>query len=560
MEHFEAAVRERKWTGAAPAFWIAPRTPVDRLRDAAVQAGLQEAPATRVVSLHPSVVSGSAEHAHVERTLEAAGVRITEKHANAFEDVIVVQVPGGAAGAAASDAVAQIAGVRAVAPRGVPRPTALSAGSTGGDALIFAGSDQCSAADAARGATRLDSLPFDARTLANDASGTLVVVWDFAPEIDAAQIGDELTARAGGRIVLYNLGASSQRAWHGSSVASVCCGASAGVARGAALALVSMGTVPSSDLSVIAALLRAHKGPAVVNMSFTIEYTVDTAADRAAVRSEMQALDAFVRTLKAENPRVAFVVAAGNDARDVCSVADVSSGGTGETVMQWPQQRFGAWADSPYLFIGATAAGSAGGRVTQTLATYSNRGACVSALAPGGWWCAYRALAASSGSPSGSVPAPFQVTQGTSFASPATAGLLALVLAARPQASAAEAAQALLANARVAQGVPAGTTTALVALPADAAAAPATAAPTVAPTATATDSQAATQAGTQAATIQAGGGGLPDPSTLEPRASLVAPPGAQAQTAADWLSLVVPVFCVLLLVLSFFFFSQPTWG
>jgi hypothetical protein len=444
----------------------------------------------------------------------------------------------------------------------------------GGDSLIFSSSDACTAADAARGATRLDSLPFDANTLANLGSGVLVVVWDFAPEIEEKQLGGELSSRPGGKTTLYNLTAATQRMWHGSSVASVCCGASAGVAKSATLVLVSLGSDVTSDLSVIASLLRAHKGPAVVNMSFSVEYMVDTeaadggAADRTAIRKLMAALDAFVAQLQKENPRVAFVVAAGNESRDVCSVADVTS--NGQTMMQWPQQRFGATI-SPYLFIGATVTGVAGGKVTQTLAAYSNYGSCVSALAPGGWWCAYRAL------PQTWSP-PFQVTQGTSFASPATSGLLALVLAARPTASAADAARELLTGTRRAQGVPTGTTSALVTLPEDVfgplsptpvttqgattQAATTQAATTQGATTQAATTQAATTQGattqaatkqgatTQAATTQLPSPVLPSPDDLAPRPSLAAPPQAVAESRVSYALIAL----ALMLALLFLFF------
>jgi hypothetical protein len=275
-----------------------------------------------------------------------------------------------------------------------------------------------------------------------------------------------------------------------------------------------------------------------------------------------------VAQLQKENPRVAFVVAAGNESRDVCSVADVTS--NGQIMMQWPQQRFGATI-SPYLFIGATVTGVAGGKVTQTLAAYSNYGSCVSALAPGGWWCAYRAL------PQTWSP-PFQVTQGTSFASPATSGLLALVLAARPTASAADAARELLTGTRRAQGVPTGTTSALVTLPEDVfgplSPTPVTtqgattqgattqaattqgattqAATTQAATTQGATTQAATTQGatTQAATTQLPSPVLPSPDDLAPRPSLAAPPQAVAESRVSYALIAL----ALMLALLFLFF------
>jgi hypothetical protein len=517
----------------------------------AVRGQAVPAPVIRTVTLDPSIASGSTEHARVERALEAAGMRIVQKDANAFQDSLTVEIAPDVSEAVAAR-VARVEGVHAVAPQGRARPVSVPADSAGGRSLVFSYNEACTAADAARGATRLDSLPFDAETLANSGGGVLVVVWDFAPEVGEAQLHGELSARPGGKTTVYNLTASTQRMSHGSSVASTCCGASAGVAKAATLVLVSVGNDPSSDLSVIAALLRAHRGPAVVNMSFSTEYAVNTAAsdggaaDRAGIRRHMAALDAIVVQLQRENPRVAFVVAAGNESRDVCSVADVTS--DGKTTMQWPQQRFGA-TSSPYLFVGATVARASGGRVTQALATYSNRGSCVNALAPGGWWCVYHALP-----PAGSPP-PFQLTQGTSFASPAMAGLLALVLAARPAASAAEAAQALLAGSRRAQDVPAGTTSVLVSLPGDAfgpapeqpaPGQPAPEQPAQGPPAQGVPAQGAPAPGPPAQTPP---GKLPTPDELAPRENLAPPPAAVAQErAGNAMAALAALFVLLCLV------------
>lgn len=563
-ERFAEAVQERRWEGP-PAYWREKPSAFGSVINAArfvasaVRGRAVPEPVIRTVTLDPSIASGTAEHARVERSLEAAGMRIVQKNANAFQDSLTVEISPEAIEAVTTH-VSRVDGVHAVAPPGVPKPVSLPAGSAGGDSLVFLYNEACTAAGAARGATRLDSLPFDAKTLANLGSGVLVIVWDFAPEIDEARLDGELSVRPGGKTTLYNLTASTQRMSHGSSVASTCCGASAGVAKSATLVLVSLGNNPSSDLSVIAALLRAHRGPAVVNMSFSIEFEVNTAAsdggaaDRTAIRRQMAALDAFVVQLQKENTRVAFVVAAGNESRDVCSVADVTS--DGKTVMQWPQQRFGA-TSSPYVFVGATVTGVSGGRVTQALAGYSNRGSCVNALAPGGWWCVYHAL------PSAASPPPFQLTQGTSFASPAVAGLLALVLAARPTASAAEAAQALLAGSRRAQNVPPGTTNVLATLPEDAfGPAPAQAASKQAASTQAASTQAAQMtngnlptpdelASMQAVSTRAAQGTtgkLPTPDELAPRETLAPPPGAAAEKGVSYALAALMLFAFLCLI------------
>lgn len=456
------AERREKWTGPPTSWRATPESLLQRSMrsigskvSALVSGTVPSVSAVRTVHLDPSIAINSEAYASLEQAVQATGARIIEKHSNAIQDILVVDAPVDAIAS-----ISDVAGVQSVAPRGKARPASVQAKSRGGDSLVFTGSDACTSNEAARGATKLDTLPFEVKSVLNDGTGTLVVVWDFAPDLDVTQWGDELVKRPGGKAVQYNLTSASPRGWHGSSVMSVCCGESAGPAKGASLAMVALGDTVSSDLTVINNLLDKWKGPAVVNMSFTVQYPVANDTDRTAIRSELNRFDTFVRAMKAKNPRLVFVVAAGNEARDVCDVADVP-GDNGTREIQWPQQRFGA-TTSPYVFVGATITGSNSGTVTQSLANYSNYGRCVSALAPGGWTCAYRALLASD------REAPFQVTQGTSFAAPATSGLLALVLAARPGSSGEDAANALLAGSRTVSGVPNGTSNALVSLPMDA--------------------------------------------------------------------------------------------
>ena len=519
--NYERLVAERreKWTGP-PTFWRpAPQSLLRSIGNkvsALVSGSVPSVSAVRTVHIDPSIAIDSEAYASIEQAVQATGARIIEKHSNAIQDILVVDAPVDAIAS-----ISDVAGVRSVAPRGKARPASVQAKSRGGDSLVFTASDACTSSEAARGATKLDTLPFEVKSVLNDGAGTLVVVWDFAPDLDATKWGDELVKRPGGRAIQYNLTSAAPRGWHGSSVMSVCCGANAGPAKGASLAMVALGETVSSDLTVISNLLDKWKGPAVVNMSFTVQYPVNNDADRTAIRAEMNRFDTFVRAMKAKNPRLVFVVAAGNESRDVCDVADVA-GDNGTREIQWPQQRFGA-TTSPYVFVGAAIASVNSGTVTHSLARYSNYGRCVGALAPGGWTCAYRALLASDNE------APFQVTQGTSFAAPATSGLLALVLAARPDSSGEDATEALLAGSRTVSGVPTGTSNTLVSLPMDAVPPP-------------SDGGITTVPPTEV---------LPDPSVLAPVARLSPPPSmplssSEASSYVPWIiAFVVLVLCML---------------
>ena len=182
-ERLAAAVQGRKarWQGP-PLFW--------KRDDGTVKAGARSvarglgaladpgaAPLEeRVVALDPD--AGQDAVAAAERALSAAGAEVLEKHSNAFEDTLVVR-----ASAETVEALRQLPGVRSVAPKPRLRPLAVSAVCSGGDALVFAREDSCSASDAARGATRLDVLPTDARAVLNDAAGALVIVTRRRPAL-----------------------------------------------------------------------------------------------------------------------------------------------------------------------------------------------------------------------------------------------------------------------------------------------------------------------------------------------------------------------------------------
>jgi hypothetical protein len=176
----------------------------------------------------------------------------------------------------------------------------------------------------------------------------------------------------------------------------------------------------------------------------------------------MDALDSFVASIIAEHKHpLLFVPAMGNESLDLCASESAPPNADGKLVVSWPQNR-GGRGPGPYLFVGATEAYASGGRVAQRFAPYSNFGSCVGLLAPGGRTCAWR-VESQNGGPR------FALTQGTSFAAPAVAGLLAMALAARPSGRGAEGAAAAVAalqgNQTAVADVPSGTPRAFAELP-----------------------------------------------------------------------------------------------
>jgi hypothetical protein len=552
--------RREKWRGP-PRFWLAPTEParapaplqaainaaaaatraVARTVGLAVPAWAAAeaaprqqppfwAPGQIVLALDPAIVAGSDEHAALERAAAAAGVRIAEKHSSALEDSLVVEPATDeprrpTSAPPPSELVAALAtlpGVRSAAPRPVPRALAVRAlaprGSAGENVIVFSGADttDCNAAAARRAATKADSLPVPLSLLRNAAPGTLIIVWDFVPDDGAERMGDDLARRAGGAPVWYQL-STGKRGWHGSSVASVCCGASGGLAGAARLAVVGLGPSLTSDLAVIREILRAFAGPAVINMSFSLEYAMASDAERAQVALACADLDAHVAALIAEFPRTVFVAAAGNENMQVCDRAGTL--GVSGALHSWPQYRAGADA-GPFLLVGATEAGAIGGlttlggtpSVSRALASYSNYGRCVSLLAQGGWCCAYRP--SDPGAPFDAADN-FKITHGTSVASPLVAALLVMQMAARggTGAQAVAALREAAENGTVSGGgsfplvaaLPGEQPNAFAVLPLDAVAVPA--------------------ADTGAA--EPGTGSLPDPSLVDPQPTLD-PPVAEA--------------------------------
>ncbi|KAF9165742.1 hypothetical protein DFQ26_009424 [Actinomortierella ambigua] len=177
---------------------------------------------------------------------------------------------------------------------------------------------------------------------------------------------------------------------HGTFVAGVCCGHVFGVAKKArVVSLKTLDNVGAGRLShVLAAVewvVQQHvskgKGAkSIINLSLGAEHNDPTNA----------------AILEAMRLGVHFSIAAGNDAKDACNFSPASVPGA--------------------LVVGAT-------DKDDTIASYSNRGPCVSIYAPGS-----NILSAWKGSPSAT-----HVQSGTSMSAPHVTGLMALLLAEGPE-------------------------------------------------------------------------------------------------------------------------------
>jgi hypothetical protein len=379
-----AAIRNRQasWTGP-PRFWMRDEnTATKAARAVASRVAAWADPATapvyeRVVSFYPDADEDAL--AAAQRLLANSGAVVLEKDSNEFGDALVVL-----ASQATLKALKEMPGVHTVTSRPELGLDNTEAGSPGGDALVFpaprTGSAPCSAADAARGATRLSVLPTEARAVLNDAEGVLVIVWDDPPS-EVAKLGEELTSRKGGAVKVYENSKQSMASGHGSSVASICCGESAGFAKGAALAIVTTQAKIKQELSVIRTLLRVHGGPAVVNMSFSIKFlwARGDAKQKEYSIAQAAALDDIVVSILEEHSQpLLFVTSAGNDALVRCGgVLQLPE--EGYEYVAWPSPRNVGGRDL-YLVVGATEVYEASGRVAQRMAEYSNFGSCVGAL------------------------------------------------------------------------------------------------------------------------------------------------------------------------------------
>lgn len=306
------------------------------------------------------------------------------------------------------------ADVLAVIPLPDYKPLAFNGEIRDEPAVFFQVGETCKDSQVASGASRVDVL--GGTTLSAKGNGALIIVWDFVPQNESAFEADEYTDRPGGRVKFYP-NATSAVDDHGAQCASVAAGRLSGIAPGAQLAVLGLGTSIPNDLGIIRSVAESFGGPTIVNMSFALEWRdVGDEEEKNSIFNFMDYLNYIVKDMREENPRLMFLVAAGNETQNMCETTEPLSFDTGSDVynksIAWPQ--FARGEETPFFQVGAT-------EVKQTnpkrkIAIYSNFGPCVRYFTHGGAVCAY--------SPSVKK---YLALQGTSFSTPVMAGIAAVL-------------------------------------------------------------------------------------------------------------------------------------
>lgn len=264
-------------------------------------------------------------------------------------------------------------------------------------------------------------------TINVNGKGTLIIVWDFIPQKSSSLSVSELTERDGGGIYFYPNN-SNAFASHGAQVASIAGGKSAGLAKGAALALLGLSDDIFQDLSVIETLIKAFNGPVLINMSFGLEWeNVNTQIEIDNINRFMQFASQAVSDIKLRYPKTMFFIAAGNETQNMCDTLGTltySIGNTTKTKMIiWPQ--FERDKSTPFISVGATTVRQE--PPTRKISIYSNYGDCINFFAHGGPICGWDIDFSS-----------FKATQGTSFSCPIAVSIASLLFSAYPSKSASE--------------------------------------------------------------------------------------------------------------------------
>ena len=245
------------------------------------------------------------------------------------------------------------------------------------------------------------------KTLGFNGSGTLIIIWDSYPASNMENA--EYQKRPGGPVVFYTDETTSSKDIdeHGLECVSQAGGKLAGIAPGAGMCLVPFTLSPTTNLANIEKLLALlpKNYPVIIASSSALHWDhVDemTTEERAGMYNFANELDSIIGRLRSEYPSVTFLFAAGNDSVDMCGTQTYSITNCA-SCFEWPCTNA---QNKPYTMIGA--------RDHDDVRTYySNFGSCVVDYAYGGPTC----LMGYSG---------FEAVNGTSFACPLAAGILAL--------------------------------------------------------------------------------------------------------------------------------------
>lgn len=241
-----------------------------------------------------------------------------------------------------------------------------------------------------------------------NGSGTLIVVWDSVPGQNASNA--EFTDRPGGAVKYYSDATvtGSDYDEHGLACLSQAGGKYAGIAPGAGLAHIPFTLSPQTNLANIEKLLMLlpPKYPVIVASSSALHWdnvNTMTAEEQSGLYEYCTNLDLTIKRLEEKFPYVTFLFAAGNDNVDMCS-GNVYNSDSCISCFEWPCTN--ANGKEYYKLIGAR-------DHDNNRAFYSNFGTCVQDYSYGGPTC----LMGYTG---------FKAINGTSFACPLSAGVLAL--------------------------------------------------------------------------------------------------------------------------------------
>lgn len=350
--------------------------------------------------LSPTAVAGSQEYEDAQKRLQDAGVRITGAASSTLASTINVSTT-----LSAEDLASIVPGTFTVVNKPRARPKALLHGVD----AYFPGDGGCGPdSNVLKQATMVDQLK-GRMSPANRGAGVMVIVWDFLP---VKPVPADLQNRRGGPLVVYR-NDSQAVDMHGVFVASLVGGLKSGLVTDSKLVLLGVNDV-LSDLAVIKKLADSFSGPVVVNFSVAMEF-MNNSTDAVLQQTQQQCAlyDAAVNKIKAENKRIIFVCAAGNENLDLCSATGGLSWGECTDCVCWPQNRFGSDTPGPFLQVGATKVDPSGIRKK---ANYSNFGRCIDVFSHGGNICGYDENTAS-----------YISQQGTSFSSPSVSAILAAI-------------------------------------------------------------------------------------------------------------------------------------
>ena len=368
------------------------------------------------IMLDADVEMDSGDVKALEKKMAAANVKILEKHSNRFGRSFIVEGDK-----------ATIRGFKATDDHVVDTVTALPEVRMKEPVMLTDASGiACSATQTLNQLAVMDHIGGSLPTLReNKGQGAIVVVWD---ESFTRTGDDEYTKRPGGAPVHFPSGTSGGT--HGGFVTSTCCGNRFGLASGAELGVLGFSRSNEESLAFIGQIVEAEKKKPtqdqkaiVVNMSFgyTIQsYNLDTPEELQEQKTRIQAWDSAMALLKSEYPRLAFINASGNDGEDVCDQGWPGNSTVCKDCYIWPS--FGGGSDNygvgkePYVRVGSVHGQTAAVPSKRMYASYTNHGMCTPVYAHG-LVCAYDL-----------DNSRFSTIQGTSFASPMFAGMVALVM------------------------------------------------------------------------------------------------------------------------------------